>query len=51
MEMLTKIISADLLHYPEHVPVFLMQRDTLEEEEVSSYTYVHAKELARVLLK
>ena len=47
-----QIVSADLLHYPEHVPVFLVQRSTsVGEEEVSCYTDIHAKELARVLLK
>lgn len=47
-----QIISADLLHYPERVPVFLVQRGTsVGEEEVSCCTDIHAKELARVLLK
>jgi len=49
--MLTKI-SADLLRYLEHVPVFLVQTGILVgEEEVSCYTDTQAKELARVLLK
>lgn len=47
-----QMVSADFLHYLEHVPVFLVQRGTsVGEEEVSCCTDIHAKELARVSLK
>lgn len=47
-----QIGSAHLQHYPWHIPGPLVQRSTSAgEEEVGSYTQLHAKELARVLLK
>lgn len=47
-----QVVSANLLHYPEHVPISLLQRGTsVGEEEVSCCTDIHLKKLARVLLK
>lgn len=44
-----QIGSAHLQHYPWHIPGPLVQRSTSAgEEEVGSYTQLHAKELARV---